>query len=494
MRGVSAIDPRSAPRSTFALEAPAEMTPGDLALTRQWGFASDARAILMICLYAADTIIVAASGIVSHLIRNGSRSIAPPYWGHIIVGCLIFGLVMQTAGAYRFASLRRQSEHLARITGCWAAVVLLLIAVIYLSKLADEFSRGWMLLWAVSGWLGLMGTRALTWRAMPRLQAHGQLVTHIAVVGHRVAAEHYAERLQCDGNGDVQVIGVFEATDAPNNAWKPHGRRNLDELIRLAADRWVDEVVVVSPCTDFAELVSPLHELSTLAIDINLYLDFGATKRAGYPPSVLVSIWKRPLAGLPTVFKRCTDICVSGLLLTLALPLMGLSAMLIKLDSPGPVLFSQQRFGFSKKPFTIHKFRSMQWEAGQDPSVPPARRNDRRVTRVGRFLRRTSLDELPQLINVLRGDMSLVGPRPHAVVHDEKYATLIDGYLARHRIKPGITGWAQVNGLRGEIDTLEKMEQRLKYDLYYINNWSPLLDLVILCRTLAAVLDYRNAY
>jgi lipopolysaccharide/colanic/teichoic acid biosynthesis glycosyltransferase len=136
----------------------------------------------------------------------------------------------------------------------------------------------------------------------------------------------------------------------------------------------------------------------------------------------------------------------------------------------------------------------MQREAGQDLSVPQARRNDPRVTRVGHFLRRTSLDELPQLINVLRGDMSLVGPRPHAIAHDEKYAPLIDRYLARHRVKPGITGWAQVNGLRGETDTLEKMEQRLEYDLYYIENWSPLLDLQILCRTLAVILNSRNAY
>lgn len=493
MRGVSAINSRSASGSALALEAPAEKEPGGLALTRQYGFANDARAILMSCLHALDMIIVAVAGIASFLVRNGSLSIALPYWGHIIIGCLIFGLVMQRAGAYRFASLRRQSEHVARISGCWVAVMLLLIAIIYFSKLADEFSRGWIMLWAVSGWLGLMGTRALTWRAMRKLQAHGQLVTHIAVVGHGAAAERCAESLQVDGKGDVQVIGVFEATDAPNDTRKPHARRNLDELIRLAADMWIDEIVVATPCKDLAELGVPLEELSILAVDINLYLEFGVI-RTGGAPSILVSLRKRPLAGLPTVFKRCTDICISGLLLALVLPLMGLIAALIKLDGPGPIFFKQQRFGFSKKRFTLYKFRSMEWEAVHDLSVPQARRNDPRVTRVGRFLRRTSLDELPQLINVLGGDMSLVGPRPHAVAHDEKYATLIDGYLARHRIKPGITGWAQVNGMRGETDTLEKMERRLEYDLYYINNWSPLLDLLILCRTLAVVLDYRNAY
>jgi Undecaprenyl-phosphate glucose phosphotransferase len=494
MRGVSAIDLRNPAGSILALEPLEEIASRDLAVARQWGFASDARAILLICLYTADTVVLAGAGIVSHLARNGSLIIAPPYWTHIIIGCLIFGLVMQLAGAYRFASLRRHSEHLARITGCWAAVVLLLMATIYLSKLANESSRGWILLWAVGGWLGLMGTRALTWRAMRRLQARGQLVTRIAVVGDGAAAKDCAERLEVNGNGDVQVIGGFEMQDVPNDAQDCRASRGFGELLRLAADLRIDEIIIVPPFNELAALCSPLVELSSLAVDTNLYLDFGATKRACCLPSILVSIWKRPLAGLPTIFKRCTDICVSALLLALLLPLMGLIAALIKLDSPGPVLFKQQRLGFSKKSFTLYKFRSMQLEAGHDPSVPQARRNDPRVTRVGRLLRRTSLDELPQLINVLAGDMSLVGPRPHAIVHDEKYATLIDRYLARHRIKPGMTGWAQVNGLRGETDTLEKMEQRLQYDLYYIDNWSPLLDLQILCRTLAVVLDYRNAY
>ena len=494
MRGVSAIDPRNPTGSILALEPLQEIASGDLALARQWGFASDARAILLICLHMFDTVVIAGTGIVSHLIRNGSLIIAPPYWTHIIIGCLIFGLMMQLAGVYRFTSVRRHSEHLARITGCWAAVILLLMAIIYFSKLADEFSRAWILLWAVSGWLGLMGTRALAWRVMRGLQARGQLVTRIAVVGNGAAAEHCAERLEADGNGDVQVIGVFEMRDAPKDTRDGHASRDFGELLRLVAGLRIDEIVIAAPCYDLAELGSPLVELSTLAVDINLYLDFGAAKRAGCAPSVLVSIWKRPLAGLPTVFKRCTDICISALLLALLLPLMGLIAAFIKLDSPGPVLFKQQRLGFSKKSFTLYKFRSMQLEAGHDLLVPQARPNDPRVTRVGRFLRRTSLDELPQLINVLGGDMSLVGPRPHAIVHDEKYAALIDRYLARHRIKPGITGWAQVNGLRGETDTLEKMRRRLQYDLYYIDNWSPLLDLQILCRTLATVLNYRNAY
>jgi exopolysaccharide biosynthesis polyprenyl glycosylphosphotransferase len=194
------------------------------------------------------------------------------------------------------------------------------------------------------------------------------------------------------------------------------------------------------------------------------------------------------------VLKRAEDIALSALLLLLFGPLMLLLGLLVRLDSRGPALFRQQRFGFNNNPITVLKFRTMQFNAASDPGVPQARRGDPRVTRIGRFLRRTSLDELPQLINVLMGDMSLIGPRPHAIAHNEYYAELIDGYLRRHRVKPGITGWAQVNGWRGETADVEAMHQRVKYDLYYIENWSLRFDVAILLRTLVTGFVHRNAY
>jgi putative colanic acid biosynthesis UDP-glucose lipid carrier transferase len=410
------------------------------------------------------------------------------------MGCVIFSLIMQIAGMRRFAGLRHHRQHLKRLSGCWAAVILLVIAIIYLSKLAEEFSRGWILLWAVSGWLGLMGTRLLAWRVMQWLRARGKLVTHIAVVGHGSAAEHCAECLQSNDDDDARVIGVFDVANQPGDAPGSYGRPDLGDLPQLATNKVLDEIVVAVPCSELAEPASLLAELSTFAVDIKIYLDFAATGGAGCPPSILVPIWERPLAGLPSVTKRGMDICLSALVFSVTLPLMGLIAVLVKLDSPGPVLFRQQRFGFSKKPFTLYKFRSMRCEVGDDPSVPQARPNDPRVTRVGRFLRRTSLDELPQFYNVLKGDMSLVGPRPHPTSLDDKFAAVIDRYLARHHVKPGITGWAQVNGSRGETDTLDKMERRVEHDLHYIDHWSPLLDLQILCKTLVVVLTQRNAY
>jgi exopolysaccharide biosynthesis polyprenyl glycosylphosphotransferase len=188
------------------------------------------------------------------------------------------------------------------------------------------------------------------------------------------------------------------------------------------------------------------------------------------------------------------DSVIGAVLLLLFGPLMLAVAGLVKLDSRGPVIFRQRRFGFNRQPITIFKFRTMYCGANDESAVPQARRDDPRVTRLGRVLRRSSLDELPQLFNVLRGDMSLVGPRPHAVVHDEKYAALVDGYLSRHRVQPGITGWAQINGFRGETDTLEKMVRRIEHDLFYIEHWSPLFDLRILAATLWRGFLDRNAY
>jgi Undecaprenyl-phosphate glucose phosphotransferase len=208
----------------------------------------------------------------------------------------------------------------------------------------------------------------------------------------------------------------------------------------------------------------------------------------------MINVFERPLSGWGAVLKRAEDIALSALLLVLFGPLLLLLGLLVRLDSRGPALFRQQRFGFNNNPITVLKFRTMRVNAATDPAVPQARRGDPRITRIGRFLRRTSLDELPQLINVLRGDMSLIGPRPHAIAHNEYYAELIDGYLRRHRVKPGITGWAQVNGWRGETADVEAMHQRVKYDLYYIENWSLRFDVAILLRTLVTGFVHRNAY
>ncbi|MGB7990352.1 MAG: exopolysaccharide biosynthesis polyprenyl glycosylphosphotransferase, partial [Candidatus Methylophosphatis roskildensis] len=200
-----------------------------------------------------------------------------------------------------------------------------------------------------------------------------------------------------------------------------------------------------------------------------------------------------PFTGLNGVVKRSSDFLLALLILVLASPLMLIIAIGVRHSSPGSILFRQRRYGLDGKEILVYKFRSMTvMEDGLD--VPQATRNDQRVTRFGSFLRRTSLDELPQFINVLQGRMSIVGPRPHAIAHNEMYRKLIKGYMVRHKVKPGITGWAQVNGLRGETETLDKMKRRIDFDLEYLRNWSLKLDLMIIMRTLLIVLRDRNAY
>ena len=208
----------------------------------------------------------------------------------------------------------------------------------------------------------------------------------------------------------------------------------------------------------------------------------------------MLTVYHRPLMGWSRVAKRAEDLVLSLAALVLLAPLMALVGILIKLDSPGPVLFQQERLGFNNNVIVVFKFRTMRHRSAPESDVPQARRGDPRVTRIGAILRRTSLDELPQLLNVLKGEMSLVGPRPHALAHNDQYAALINEYLGRHRVQPGITGWAQVNGLRGETATLDKMQRRVEHDLAYIDGWSLLLDLKILSLTAFLSVFDRNAY
>jgi putative colanic acid biosynthesis UDP-glucose lipid carrier transferase len=200
-----------------------------------------------------------------------------------------------------------------------------------------------------------------------------------------------------------------------------------------------------------------------------------------------------PFRGMPALRKRAVDLLLGTLLLVVSGPLLIATAIAVKLSSPGPALFKQRRYGLNGEEISVYKFRSMR-VCEDHAAIKQATRNDDRVTRVGRFLRRTSLDELPQIFNVLEGKMSIVGPRPHAVAHNEQYRRLISGYMIRHKVRPGITGWAQVNGLRGETDDLEKMRRRIEYDIYYLNNWSLWLDLKILLRTLWIVIRDEHAY
>ncbi|WP_322978988.1 undecaprenyl-phosphate glucose phosphotransferase [Pseudomonas sp. C11] len=274
------------------------------------------------------------------------------------------------------------------------------------------------------------------------------------------------------------------------------------ELERLVREERITQVLVALSWAAESRIEQTVRELRRLPVNVLLVPDMQAfrharnriTQVAGLP---MFNVSERPLDGWSPLIKRLEDLMLASLALVLALPVMLLVALAIRLDSPGPVLFRQKRYGYNNKLIEVFKFRSMYCDKADANAERQTTRNDDRITRVGRFIRRTSLDELPQLFNVLLGSMSMVGPRPHATATKAAgilFEDAVKEYTARHRVKPGITGWAQINGYRGETDTLEKIEKRVEYDLQYIENWSIWFDLYILFRTLPAVLFTQEAY
>ncbi len=292
-------------------------------------------------------------------------------------------------------------------------------------------------------------------------------------------------------------VGVLLDRDAPQRPTLGGFISALEDAESVVRQEMVDGIVVAIPWSDPQRLTACLQKLKPLAVDVHLFPEdaelfvaAGTSVMAGVP---MVTLRTKPLAEAAALVKAVEDRILGTLLLLLALPVMAVVAMAIKLDSPGPVLFRQKRYGYDNQPFTCFKFRSMAVRT-EEADVKQASRNDPRVTRVGRFIRRTSLDELPQLLNVIGGTMSLVGPRPHAMSHHHLYEKVVDDYRCRHRMKPGITGWAQVNGFRGETATVEAMRKRVVHDLWYIDHWSLSLDLIILARTPFACVKGTNAY
>jgi Undecaprenyl-phosphate glucose phosphotransferase len=254
--------------------------------------------------------------------------------------------------------------------------------------------------------------------------------------------------------------------------------------------------VISLPWSDAARIHAILEGLATVPAAAHLAPDqlwAGNPIPARVGRMQTIRLARAPMTLKDRILKRASDIVTASLLLVAASPLLALIALAIKLDSPGPVVFRQRRNGFNQQEFRVLKFRTMR-TLDDGTVIPQARPNDRRVTRVGRILRGTNLDELPQLVNVITGDMSLVGPRPHAVAHNNEYEEKIRLYARRHNVKPGITGWAQVNGYRGRTDSIDKMRQRVEHDLYYIDHWSLMFDIKILLMTLLSPSSYRNAY
>jgi len=416
-------------------------------------------------------------------------------------------LVVQSfyiAGLYRFSAILSPSQQIGKLVSISAIIFLVVVAAGFALKVSEDFSRVWLFGTAIVS-VGLMGAiRAGTVAIMRRLASSGRLTRKILVYGVGEQAERFIEHVRQMNAPWNRVVGVFDdrRSDASPEIEGAPFLGDLQGLIRCAREIHADDVIVALPWRDQRRITQIISQLKVLPANIRLAPEpalLGILSRSiNYQYDVpLASIYDKPLSGWQAVVKRGFDVLVSAFLLLLTAPLILALMLCVKLDSKGPIFFRQRRYGFNNELIGIWKLRTMYVDQQDQDAERLASADDPRVTRVGRFLRRTSLDELPQLFNVLIGDMSLVGPRPHAVkakAAGELYQDAVGEYAARHRVKPGITGWAQVNGWRGETDTREKILKRVEHDVYYIEHWSVWLDIRILFRTFPALLKQTNAY
>ena len=438
-----------------------------------------------------------AGNIVYHLLLSGQVDPLDGSPRLRFLGATIYCLLAKTQGLYQLQSIINCGAQASRIARIFAVSVLMLTCLLFLLKIGADYSRGGVVVFAVFGLCTLLlGRRALG--GVLELAAERGLMQGrpVVTVGDRVEME----RLSCS---DLQHFGIDEIgrvalSERRRDAGLDDGLATADQVrlahaIEIARLRNAREFALVLPWGRDRALSEVLGRLRASPLPVRLYPDhkvrdiLGREQGQALDPHFSVLVQRAPLSGYESAVKRMFDLVVAASLLLLLAPLLAVTALAIKLDSPGPVIFRQRRGGFDNREFMIFKFRTM--TVLEDAGViAQARREDPRVTRVGRALRRTSIDELPQLLNVLRGEMSLVGPRPHAVAHDEVYQGQIANYALRNHVKPGLTGAAQVVGLRGETRETQDMARRVEQDIWYINNWSLTLDLRLLAQTALTLL------
>ena len=393
------------------------------------------------------------------------------------------------------APLSRFPAVCSRVLVRWAAIVAALLFIAFAFKISAEFSRGVMLTWFAITPVALCLSHAVRLRAS-WFAARAPTRRYIIVGVNDVGLE-LARRLPNDGFSGYFDFRSPDRISPLLGADQFAGHcRDLADYVRAHGVGLVYIALPLANVPRLSELVNALRDTTASVYFVPDAFAFdliqGRVAEIGGMP--VFSVCDTPFHGTDGVLKRSMDIILGSCALLLALPVIAVIALAVRISSPGPVLFRQRRYGLNGEQIMVYKFRSMT-VCEDGPVVEQATAKDCRVTRIGRLIRRTSLDELPQLFNVLQGTMSLVGPRPHAVAHNEKYRRLIDGYMIRHKVRPGITGLAQVHGLRGETETVEKMAARVRYDLEYLRNWSPWLDIVILFRSLSVIWsDYKSTY
>jgi Undecaprenyl-phosphate glucose phosphotransferase len=455
----------------------------------------------------ADAALVALTGVLLFhgYLGDEAATLKLIYYPTIVCGAMLAVVCFQLGGLYRIPVLQRTMLQIGHVGMAWTGVFVTLMVVGFFLKVTNDLSRVWFLGWYFTGLGSVLVMRAALSLAIRHWMKTGRLERRVVIVGGGERGRRLIEALTASSASDIKICGVFDDrgdTRVPEDIAGYPKLGTVDELVRFARSNRIDLLIMSLPMTAERRVLEMMRKVWVLPVDIRLSaLDAPLRMTAGtysYVGNVpFFNLYDKPLSDWDYVLKLVEDRLLAALFLLVLSPLLLIIAAAIKLDSEGPVFFKQRRYGFNNELVEVYKFRTLRHEQADANAAKLVTADDDRVTRVGRFLRRSSLDELPQFITVLKGYMSIVGPRPHAILAkagDELYGDVVDGYFARHRVKPGITGWAQVNGWRGETDTREKILRRTEHDLYYIENWSLLLDLYIILRTPVAMLRGENAF
>jgi Undecaprenyl-phosphate glucose phosphotransferase len=468
---------------------------------------------------------VYSTGVLAGLVSAGEWAAivlasAIPYYVHVATRMrpdalyLIFVAFVASNAIVVFHSLRLYTMHAfrrpllsaARMAFACIVLVVAVVAATFFLKAENEISRVWIATWCALAIAFLTLIRFGLATFILALTRSGRLQRRVAVVGGGELGRDVLRDLKTAHPSEIRILGVFDDRSDARSPRAVEGFRKLGtvgDLVEFARVSRVDLVIFALPITAEERILTMLQKLWVLPLDIRLSahsnrLRFRPRSYSYVGQLPVLDLLDKPIADWDVVIKTVFDKVTGSLALIALSPVLALTALAIKLDSPGPILFKQRRYGFNNELIEIYKFRSMYVGQLDVDAAKLVTRDDPRVTRVGRLIRRTSIDELPQLFNVVfKGDLSLVGPRPHAVqakAAERHYDEVVDGYFARHRVKPGITGWAQINGWRGETDTQEKLQHRVEHDLYYIENWSLLFDLRILALTPISIVRASNAF
>lgn len=423
------------------------------------------------------------------------------YLSITIVSAILSLVIFPLFGLYHSWRGKSLFNQIRSVMLAWAAVLSSIIILLFLLKYSEAFSRIWLAYWFIFGVVLILLIRLFAYWSLRLMRSKGFNYKSVVIIGAGDLGKEVLQRVSQSAWTGFKVVAIFDDNQEllGRNISGVPVNTEVDNIVNYVSDNTIDEVWLALPLNAEDRMKTLVDQLSSTSVNIRLIpdifglsiLNHGFTEIAGMP---VVDLCTSPMRGFNRTLKSIEDKVLAFVILIMISPVLLVIAISVKLTSKGTVLFKQKRHGWDGRIITVYKFRSMKVHEEFNGSVTQAIKMDPRITRLGAFLRRTSLDELPQFYNVLQGRMSIVGPRPHAVAHNEHYKEVVDQYMLRHKVKPGITGWAQINGWRGETDTLEKMQKRIDFDLYYIENWSLWFDLKIIFLTIFKGFVDKNAY